>query len=278
MISTGALALFGQPRVLPGEDVAAYNGLFTRLRAAVKPTDFIYEIYIDDVVTAEWDILRFQRLKLSLLRPCELGALRSFVDANLGYRRYADYFVEGLTNALQDELTEDQADFARLLARRCGRNDSAALEEVEKILPRTIEERVEDTSEFMLLPLNTVIRENTPNMDSIRSAARWQKAGEIVEDYARGKADAVKFIRTLLVRAGKSIDDLMTESFMKKLPQLEQIDDRIAVAESRRNAALREIDRRNALLGERLRSSVQQIEDAEFEVIETRAAKGKNGA
>jgi hypothetical protein len=115
-------------------------------------------------------------------------------------------------------------------------------------------------------------------MDSIRSAARWQKAGEIVEDYARGKADAVKFIRTLLVRAGKSIDDLMTESFMKKLPQLEQIDDRIAVAESRRNAALREIDRRNALLGERLRSSVQQIEDAEFEVIETRAAKGKNGA
>ena len=165
-----------------------------------------------------------------------------------------------------------------MLARRCGRNDSAALEEVEKILPRTIEERVEDTSEFMLLPLNTVIRENTPNMDSIRSAARWQKAGEIVEDYARGTADAVKFIRTLLVRAGKSIDDLMTESFMNKLPELEQIDERIAVAESRRNAALREIDRRNALLGERLRSSVQQIEDAEFEVIETRAAKGKNGA
>ena len=56
MKPTGALTLFGQPMVLPGEDAGAYNELFARLRAAVKPTDFIYEIYIDDVVTAEWDI------------------------------------------------------------------------------------------------------------------------------------------------------------------------------------------------------------------------------
>jgi len=270
--------LFGQPMVLRGEDVGAYNELFARLRAAVKPTDFIYEIHMDDVVTAEWDILRFRRLKWSLLRPCELGALRSFVDANLGYRRYTDYFAEGLTNALQDELPEGQADFARSLARRCARNDSAALEEVETILPSTIEDSSDDTSEMMLLSFTTVTKKHKPNMDSIRSAARWRKAREIVEDYARGKPDAVKFIRALLVRAGKSIDDLMAESFMEKLPELERIDDRIAVAESRRNAALREIDRRNALLGERLRSGVQQIEDAEFEVIETPAAEGKNGA
>src|SRR5262249_29120234 len=273
--SKSTLASFGRPLVLPGEDVAAYNGLFTQLRAAVKPTDFIYEIYIEDVVTAQWDILRFGRLKSSLLRACELSALRSFVAANLSCRRYADYFADDLTKALQDNLIEDQADFAGSLARRCARNDLDALEPVEKILPSTIEDGTKDTS---LLSFTTATRENRPNLDSIRSAARWQKTSEIVDDYARGKTDAVKFIRALLVRAGTSIDDLMADSFMKILPELERIDERIAVAESRRNAALREINRRNALLGDALRRSVQEVEDAEFEVIETLAAKGKNAA
>jgi hypothetical protein len=42
--------------------------------------------------------------------------------------------------------------------------------------------------------------------------------------------------------------------------------------------SLREIDRRRAILGETLRWSVQEIEDGEFEVIETTPAKGKNAA
>jgi hypothetical protein len=48
--------------------------------------------------------------------------------------------------------------------------------------------------------------------------------------------------------------------------------------ESRRNASLREIERRSAVLGKALRRSVQQVEDAEFEVIETTPAKGKSAA
>jgi hypothetical protein len=36
------------------------------------------------------------------------------------------------------------------------------------------------------------------------------------------------------------------------------------IAETRRNASLREIDRRRAVLGERLRRSVQEIEDDDF--------------
>src|SRR5262249_25358228 len=58
----------------------------------------------------------------------------------------------------------------------------------------------------------------------------------------------------------------------------ERIDRLIPVAESRRNASLREIDRRRAVLGETLRRSVQEIEDGEFEVIEPTAAEGKNAA
>ena len=59
---------------------------------------------------------------------------------------------------------------------------------------------------------------------------------------------------------------------------IERIDHLITIAENRRNASLREIDRRRAVLGESLRRSVQEIEDAEFEVIETTPAKGKNAA
>lgn len=49
------------------------------------------------------------------------------------------------------------------------------------------------------------------------------------------------------------------------------------IAEGRRNASLREIDRRRPALGERLRQSAQDVEDSEFEVIET-APEGKTVA
>jgi hypothetical protein len=55
-----------------------------------------------------------------------------------------------------------------------------------------------------------------------------------------------------------------------------------AIAETRRNAALREIDRRRAVLGETLRRSVQEIEDADFAdgelVRELPPPEGKNAA
>ena len=65
---------------------------------------------------------------------------------------------------------------------------------------------------------------------------------------------------------------------MKKLDDIERIDHLITIAVNRRNASLREIDRRRAVLGESLRRSVQEIEEAEFEVIEGTPAKGKNAA
>ena len=64
----------------------------------------------------------------------------------------------------------------------------------------------------------------------------------------------------------------------EELDYIERIDRLTAIAESRRNASLREIDRRRAVLGETLRQSVQEIEDAEFKVIETTPAKGENAA
>jgi len=57
------LAGFGPPLVLDGEDAAAYDELFARVYAAVKPADVIDEMLIADIVALEWEVLRWRRLK-----------------------------------------------------------------------------------------------------------------------------------------------------------------------------------------------------------------------
>jgi hypothetical protein len=75
-----------------------------------------------------------------------------------------------------------------------------------------------------------------------------------------------------------SIDILLADAVAEELDHIERIDRLTTVAEGRRNASLLEIDRRRAVLGETLRRSVEEIEDAEFKAIETTPAKGKNAA
>ena len=103
-----------------------------------------------------------------------------------------------------------------------------------------------------------------------------------MQEYVRGERDAVTLIQELLTDAGVNMDTFMTNALAQKIDIIERIDRLAAVAESRRNAALREIDRRRAVLGETLRRRVQEIEDGDFAdgelVIEPTAAEGKNAA
>ena len=64
------LALFGAPLLLEGEDAAAYDQLIDSICAVVKPVDIIDEMFIADVVFLEWEVLRWRRLKSSLIRAC----------------------------------------------------------------------------------------------------------------------------------------------------------------------------------------------------------------
>jgi hypothetical protein len=77
---------------------------------------------------------------------------------------------------------------------------------------------------------------------------------------------------------GESMDGLTADALAKHLDDIERIDRLTTIAESRRNVSLHEIDRRRAVLGETLRRSVQEIEDGEFEAIETTPAKRGNAA
>ena len=53
--------------------------------------------------------------------------------------------------------------------------------------------------------------------------------------------------------------------------KIEQIDRLTALAESRRNAVLREIERHRSTFAQLLRDKVQDVQDAEFETIEPKS-------
>jgi hypothetical protein len=248
------LRLFGQPQLLEGEDAAAYDELLARICAAVKPVDIIDEIFIADVVPLEWEVLRWRRLKWSLLRARGLEALEGFLREKLDYDLYAELFANDLAEILQDNLPEDQADSAKALAIQCALDEPDAVDKVNEMLA------------------------GISRMDNILDGARARKAKELAQEYVRREPDAVTVVHELLSGAGASMDALMADALADKLDDIERIDRLTTIAESRRNASLHEIDRRRALLGETLRRSVQEIEDGEFKVIETTPAKGKNAA
>jgi hypothetical protein len=108
-------------------------------------------------------------------------------------------------------------------------------------------------------------------MKQILDDAKGRKAKELVQNYVRREPEAVKLVDELL-------DGLMADALAEKLDDIERIDRLISIAESRRNAGLHEIERRRAVLGETLRRSVQEIEEGEFEVIETTPAQGETAA
>jgi hypothetical protein len=72
------LSLFGPPPVLEGEDAAGYDELLGRICAAVKPVDVIDEMLIADIAALAWEVLRWRRLKSSLMQEAGFKALESF--------------------------------------------------------------------------------------------------------------------------------------------------------------------------------------------------------
>jgi hypothetical protein len=184
--SAAGLALFGEPQLLAGEDAAAYDRLLARICAAVKPVDIIDEMFIADVVSLEWEVLRWRRLKTCLMRAHGFEALEVFLRQDLDYNLYSEQFADDLAEILQDNLPEDQAKGAQTLARACARNEREAIDKVNKVLNR--------------------IQQHS---DMIRAGARHLKAKELVQEYVRREPDAVTLVQELLASANVSMDELM---------------------------------------------------------------------
>ena len=219
--------LFGPPQLLEGEDATAYDEHLSRVCAAVKPVDVVDEMFITDVVSLEWEVLRWRRLKSSLMQVRGLKALENFLSKHLDYDQYRKFFEEDLTKILQENLEDQTEDLAQTLAHKCARNEPDAVDKVNQIL--------------------TGIHHH---MDYILNSARTRKAEELAQEYARRKPGAIKLIHKLLALAGSSIDAIMVEALAEDLDNIERIDDLTTIAETRRNAMLREIDRRLGVLGD----------------------------
>jgi len=239
---------------LPHDD--AYHEFFSRVRTAINPVDIIDEMFIADVVSLEWEVLRWRRLKSNLMQTRGLEALGQFLRAHLDYYvHYQKYFEQDLAEILQDNLAEGQTEIdAQALAHKCARDEPDADDKVNQILAG----------------INL-------DMDDILEPARARKAEELAHDYAQRKLGAIKLIDKLLAEAGLSIDTLMVRALPGELDKIERIDRLITLAETRRNAMLREIDRRHAVLSEALRRQVQEVE-GEFEVVEKTPAATKSAA
>jgi hypothetical protein len=115
-------------------------------------------------------------------------------------------------------------------------------------------------------------------VDDIRDVAKEYMARHLARLHARHEPKAIKQVNRVLAYYGLTLHDIMAKGLTAKIEEIERIDRLIAIAESRRNASLREIDRHRAALGEAVRRKVQEVEDAEFEVVETAQMDGKSAA
>src|SRR5215469_5798437 len=198
------LMLFGSsPLLIPGEDDDAYHEFFSRVRTAINPVDIIDEMFIADVVSLEWEVLRWRRLKSSLMRTRGLEALEQFLGQHLDYcDHYQTHFEQDLAEILQDNLVEGQTEVdAQSLAHKCAEIERDAVDKVHQILDR--------------INLDT---------NKILERARARKAEELAQDYLQRKPGAIKLIDKLLAEAGLSIDTLLVRTLPVELGNIERID------------------------------------------------------
>ena len=242
------LALFGPPLLLEGEDAAAYDVLLTRVCAAVKPVDIIDEIFINDVVVLQWEVLRWRRLKLSLISARGLEALISFLNPLV--LLYAD----DLTVAVRENLEKDQnKEFAKLAA-AWERNEPDADAKIDAFLVAAGLE------------------------GDIVDRIAGDKTKKLVQSYSRREPSAVEEVQELLDATGRTMDSLVAEA-LEELDNIERLDRLIDFLQTGVSTSFGDgADRRRSTLSQALRQSVQQVEDAEFNEIETTPAKGKSAA
>jgi hypothetical protein len=101
----------------------------------------------------------------------------------------------------------------------------------------------------------------------------------------KGDDDSLKKAAELLKAAGRrreagSIEQeaLVARGFRCQIGDLERLERIVMMIEARRDKALRQLEERRVTLGARARRAVQQIEDAEFRVIEAEPLEAKRAA
>ena len=87
----------GTPVLIPGEHGTAFGQFADRIRAALKPSNAIEEIYVDDAIFHGWEVRRWRRAKGGLLWASSPAAL-SRVLGRLATKPLADTLAQGCAN------------------------------------------------------------------------------------------------------------------------------------------------------------------------------------
>lgn len=90
---------------------------------------------------------------------------------------------------------------------------------------------------------------------------------ELLDRWAEREPDAVRYVDTLLQRAGLTMEDVMAQTLSVKINDIERIEALVMAKRGQVILLIREIGRRRAALGTALRQSVGEIEEGEFTEI-----------
>jgi hypothetical protein len=85
--------LFGPPQLIDGEDGGVYQQLHERVSLGVKPADIFEEIFVRDFVDLTWEVLRWRRLKSSLMAASAFKGLQKVLEP---------FSFEGYDDLLED--------------------------------------------------------------------------------------------------------------------------------------------------------------------------------
>jgi hypothetical protein len=76
-----ALACFGRPPLIPGEETAAYEALQAGIADNVRPRGVLEEAWVREVGDLTWERLRLRRLKASLMTACANQGLQRLLES-----------------------------------------------------------------------------------------------------------------------------------------------------------------------------------------------------
>jgi len=237
-----SISLLGPPPRLEGEDVAVYEELMARLHRDLKPRDVIEQIWMRDIVDNTIEILRYRRFRTKLLNSLILEArekaLNSAVDDEL--------------NRLVDDEWEPPPEVQQ----------KTLLDEIREELERRrkLEKGIDP-------PPSRPEPEPEPESESwAECKERLQEEPAVVERLRKVRES---------VQSELDLEHIAAEEFVGVLHDIERIDNLISIAERRRNAVVHEMDRHRAEFAQRMREKLHEIEDADFQTIETKATMVK---
>jgi len=230
---------------LEGEDVAVYEELMARLQRDLKPRDVIEQIWVRDIVDNTIEILRYRRFRTKLLNSLILEARE-----------------KALNSAVDDELN-------RLVREEWEPPPEVQQEAVADVFDQIRQERERRRK----LEKDIDLPPSRPEPEPKSESESWAECKERLQEEP-AVVEKLRKVRES-VQSELDLEHIAAEEFVGVLHDIERIDNLISIAERRRNAVVHEMDRHRAEFAQRMREKLHEIEDADFQTIETKATMVK---